>query len=99
MATINKQKIGSVASLAAGATVSFKWNNPPWDTVLGYFAYPVPPHASGPHGTASGTVQITKVECTWLRDNYNGDKKRVFIEVKNTGPNTTAFDLFESWIS
>ena len=63
MATINKQKIGSVASLAAGATYNFQWNNPPWDTVLGYFAYPVTPHVSGPHGAANGTVEITKVEC------------------------------------
>ena len=99
MSTINKQKIGSVASLAAGATVSFKWNNPPWDTVLGYFAYPVPPHVTGPHGAASGVVQITKVECTWLRDNYNGDKKHVDIEIKNTGSGPTGFDLYQSWIS
>jgi len=99
MATIHTQKIESVASLAAGSTHHFQWNNPPWDTVLAYFAYPVPPHASGPHGTASGTVQVTKVECTWLRDNYNGDKKHVNIEIKNTGTSATGFDLFQSWIS
>lgn len=99
MATINTKKIGSVTSLAAGATTNFQWNNPPWGTVLGYFAYPVPPTASGPHGTASGSVQITKVECTWLRDNYNGDKKHVNIDVKNTGSAATGFDLFESWIA
>jgi hypothetical protein len=99
MATINVAKIGSVASLAPGASTTFQWNNPPWGSVLGYFAYPDPPHASGPHGASNGTVQITKIECEYLRDNYNGDKKRVFIEVKNTGPNTTGFDLYESWIS
>jgi hypothetical protein len=99
MATISTQKIGTVASLAAGSTTSFKWNNPPWGTVLGYFAYPVPPTASGPHGTSSGTVQITKVSCTWLRDNYNGDKKHVDIEIKNTGTAATGFELWESWIS
>jgi hypothetical protein len=99
MATVNKQKIGSVASLAAGATYNFQWNNPPWDTVLGYFAYPVTPHVSGPHGSANGTVEITKVECTYIRDNFNGDKKYVTIAVKNTGSATIGFDLWESWIS
>jgi hypothetical protein len=99
MATISMQKIGSVASLAAGATYAFQWNNPPWDTVLSYFAYPVPPHVTGPHGAASGTVQITKITCTWLRDNYGGDKKHVNIDIKNTGSAATGFDLYESWIS
>jgi hypothetical protein len=99
MATISMKKIGSVASLAAGSTSDFQWNNPPWNTVLGYFAYPVPPSVSGPHGAASGTVEITKIECFWLRDNYNGDKKRVNIQIKNTGSGPTGFDLYESWVS
>ena len=47
MATIQKVKIGNVPSLAAGSTYNFQWNNPPWDTVLGYFAYPIPPTPSG----------------------------------------------------
>ena len=99
MATIGMQKIGSIASLAAGSTYSFQWNNPPWNTVLSYFAYPVPPAVSGPHGAASGTVQITKISCTWLRDNFGGDKKHVNIDIKNTGGGPTGFDLYESWIS
>jgi hypothetical protein len=99
MSTINRQKIGTVSSLAAGATSVFQWNNPPWDTVLGYFAYPITPPVSGPHGAANGTVEITSVECTHLRDNYNGDKKYVRISVKNTGTATIGFDLWESWIS
>jgi hypothetical protein len=99
MATINMKKIAGLASLAAGSTHEFQWNNPPWGTVLGYFAYPDPPAASGEHGTSSGTVQITKVECTWLRDNFNGDKKHVNISVKNTGAQATGVDLYESWIS
>lgn len=99
MATINMKKIGSVASLAAGSTYDFQWNNPPWGTVLGYFVYPDPPTASGPHGTSQGIVEITKIECTWLRDNYNGDKKYVSIHVRNNGSNATAFDVYESWIS
>src|SRR4051794_11235184 len=99
MATISTQKIGSVATLAVGATHTFQWNNPPWGTVLGYFAYPVTPTAIGPHGSAWGVVQITKVECAWHRDNYAGDKKYVSIDIKNTGSGPTGFDLYESWIS
>jgi hypothetical protein len=99
MATISTQKIGTVASLAPGSTYSFQWKNPPWGTVLGYFAYPVPPSVSGPHGAAYGTVQITKIQCTWLRDNYGGDKKHVDIDIKNTGTEPTGFELYESWIS
>jgi len=99
MSTINKKKIGTVASLAAGSTYDFQWNNPPWDTVLGYFAYPITPSVSGPHGAANGTVEITNVSCTHLRDNYSGDKKYVTVSVKNTGSVTIGFDLWESWIS
>ena len=99
MATINTQKITTVASLAPGATTHFRWSNPPWDTVLGYFAYPNPPAAAGQHGTSSGTVEITKVTCTHLKDNYNGDKKHVDIHIQNTGPAATGFELWQSWIS
>jgi hypothetical protein len=99
VATISTQKIGSVAALAAGSTYNFQWNNPPWGTVLGYFAYPVTPHVSGPHGAANGTVEITSVECTHIRDNYNGDKKYVTVKIKNNGSATIGFDLWQSWIS
>jgi hypothetical protein len=44
-------------------------------------------------------VEITKVECTYIRDNFNGDKKYVTIAVTNTGSATIGFDLWESWIS
>jgi hypothetical protein len=98
MATIHTKKIGNIASVAAGGTSTFRWNNPPWGTVLGYFAYPDPPTASGPHGTVLATVRVTKVECTFLRDNYNGDKQYVDIEIKNSGSHSTGVDLYESWI-
>jgi hypothetical protein len=99
MATINQQKIGSVPSLAAGGTTTFTWNNYPENTVLGYFAVPVPPPAAGPHGTSLGTVEITRVAVTYQRDNYNGDRRHVDIDVKNPGTHATGFDLWESWIS
>ena len=54
---------------------------------------------SGLIGSHSGSVQVTKVTCTWIRDNYNGDKKYVNIEVLNTGSQATGFGLYESWIS
>lgn len=99
MATTHTQKIGSVATLSAGATFDFQWNNPPWDTVLAYTAYPNPPHASGPHGSSSGTVEVTRVAITYVKDNFNGDSKRVHIFVKNSGSSATGFDLWESWVS
>ena len=99
MATINQQKILSVASLGAGATTTFTWNNYPQQTTLSYCAIPVPPSAQGPHGTSTGQVQITRVEITYVRDNYNGDKRHVEVDVKNTGSHATGVDLWESWIS
>ena len=99
MATINKSKIFTIDVIQPGETHSTNWNNPPWDNVLGYFAYPVPPTASGPHGTSTGTVEITRVTCTHLRDNYNGDKKYVTIYIKNLGDHATAADVWQSWIS
>ena len=99
MATINFEKIGSIASLAVGATYHFQWNNPPWATALSYFAYPVPQAAVGPHGASNGTVTITKIECTYLRNNYDGDAKHVDIYILNSGSEETGFDLYQSWIS
>jgi hypothetical protein len=34
-----------------------------------------------------------------MRDNYNGDKRHVEVDVKNTGSHATGVDLWESWIS
>lgn len=99
MATINFQKIGSVASIAPGSTYAFQWNNPPWGTVLGYTAYPVPQTPSGPHGFHSGSMKISNVTVTYIRDNYSGDRKYVVIEITNTSNDTAGADLYESWIS
>lgn len=99
MATIHTEKIGHVASVAPGATHHFGWKNPPWNTVLGYFAYPVPPSPSGPHGAATGSVAVTRVTCTYVIDHYNGDRQQVTVDVLNTGSEPTGFDLYQSWIS
>lgn len=99
MATIHSTKIGPRRSLAAGATKTWKWNNPPWATVLSYWAVPVPPTATGEHGTSTGQVEITRVRATHKRDNHNGDKQYVEIQVHNPGSADTQFDLYQSWIS
>ncbi len=98
MATVHSTKIGSGGSVAPGAVSQFKWNNPPWGTVLGYFACPTPPNPSGPHGTSRGEVAVTRVRCHWTRDNYNSDSKYVLIDVTNTGDQPTSYDLYQSWI-
>ena len=99
MATINVEKIGSVASLAAGATYHFQWKNPPWSTVLSYFAYPVPRTPTGPHGSSTGTMTITKVECTWDRDHDNTERRHAGIYILSSGNAETGFDHYQSWIS
>src|SRR5262245_55089483 len=95
----HQDKIGTVASLAAGATTTFTWNNYPQNTWLSYFAVPDPPAASGPHGTKTGSVQVVKVVCTYQRDNYNGDKRYVKIDIKNTGTAATGVDVYQAWFS
>jgi hypothetical protein len=99
MATINQQKIYSHTGLAAGASMTYTWKNYPQHTTLAYFAEPVPPPVSGPHGAASGTVEITRVVVTYQRNNYEGDHRHVEIHVTNSGSGPTGFDLWESWIS
>lgn len=98
MAVIQVAKIGTRKSVAPGATKTVKWNNPPWATVLSYTAVPIPAPASGPHGTSSGTVEVTSVRLVHKRDNYNGDKQQVQIDVRNSGSSATEFDLYQSWI-
>jgi hypothetical protein len=99
MATLSSKKIGSVASVAPGATHTFVWNNPPWGGVVSYVAFPVPPNPSGPHGAASGRVAVTRVEFVSVIDHYNGDSKQAHVDVLNTGTESTGFDLFENWVS
>lgn len=99
MANTHFQKIASRESLDPGKTSKLRWNNPPWGKVFGYFAYPVPPPASGEHGTRTGTVEITKVSCTHFRDNDSEDKQYVYVHVKNSGDEATGYDLYQGWVS
>ena len=99
MATIHKSKIGTIDNLAGGTTKYYQWNNYPEETPLGYTAIPKPPTASGEHGTSQGTVEITSIVVTYLRDNHNGDKRNVKIYVKNHGTTQTDVDIWQSWIT
>lgn len=99
MATIHKQKIGTTASIPKGATTTFQWNNYPEQTAVSYFVVPVPPAASGEHGTRQGVVEIKRIVVTYKRDNHNGDSRNVKIDIKNVGSTATAADVWQSWIT
>jgi hypothetical protein len=99
MASVDFRKISTIDSIGVGGTYHLRWNNPAWNTVLGFFAYPVPPAAHGEHGTSSGTVKIAKIECTHLRDNHNGDKTHVDLYIENTGSAVTGAEVYMSWLS
>ena len=47
----------------------------------------------------TGSVEITRVITTYTKDNYNGDKRNVRVEVKNSGSSATNVDIWQSWIS
>jgi hypothetical protein len=98
MSTINVMKIGTVNSVGPGATSSFQWNNPPWNTVLSFFAYPIPTPPVGPHGSSTGSMHVSKVMSTWFRSHQRPDQKHVTIEVTNTGSEPAGYDLFMSWV-
>lgn len=99
MGTINSAKIGSRKTVAAGATKTSTWNNPPWQTVLGYTAIPIPPGAQGQHGSSRGCVEVTAVRMTHLRDNDDGDRQYVEIDVKNHSGQEIQYDIYQSWIT
>jgi hypothetical protein len=96
--TVNFRKIYTRTGLGPGESETRTWNKPPENTVLTYFAYAKPPAASGEHGTKRGTVAITRVEHDYLRDNHDGDDWEARITVRNTGDQTTGYDVWQSWI-
>jgi hypothetical protein len=98
MSTIKFMKIGTVNSVAPGGTSSFQWNNPPWDTVLSFFAYPLPTPPVGPHGGSTGSMQVTRVTSTWFQSHQVPGQKHVTIEVTNTGGEAAGYDLYMSWV-
>lgn len=99
MATIHQQKLARSSSINPGVTTQFRWAPGNWSTTLQFWVEPVPPAASGEHGSAMGRVQVTKMETTHLKDNDSGDQKYVDLWVKNTGTGPTQFDVYMSWIT
>lgn len=98
MATIHFAKIGTRKKVAAGATKTSKWNNPPWPTVLGYTAIPIPPGAQGQHGSSLGCVEVTGYRLTHQRDNDDGDRYYAEITVRNHSGQEVEYDIYQSWI-
>ena len=98
MATIHFAKIGPRGTVTAGATATFKWNNPPWGTVLSYWAVPIPKAAKDPNPNSIGQVEVTGVCVTHHANWKTGDKQYVEIKVHNPGSSDTRFDMYQSWI-
>jgi hypothetical protein len=93
MATANIVSIGK-GSLAAGASTTKVWNNPPLGKVLGFW---VQPNKLEDDELFIGILafQITKVVTEM-------DKRNHFIvrvTVKNTGDFSCGFELFQSYLS
>jgi hypothetical protein len=96
---IQQEKIYSKTGLAAGASQTITWKNPPQQTPLSFWAAANPPTAAGPHGTSHGAVEITAVVHHYDRDNYNGDRHSVDITVKNVGATVTGYDVWMTWLT
>jgi hypothetical protein len=95
---VSIRKIYTRTGLAPNASETRTWNKPPENTVLTYWAVARPPAASGEHGRKAGTVTITQVAHTYVRDNDDGDSWESVITVKNVGDQTTGYDVWQSWV-
>ena len=95
---INRAQIGERQNIAANGAESFRWNNPP-SGLVSYFVKASPPAASGPHGTSSCEVSITAVRHNYLKDNYNGDKEWVEIDIKNHTAKDGGYTIWQTWVS
>jgi hypothetical protein len=96
--TLHSSQVGPRREVAAGATKTFQWNNPPGG-VITYSVRCDPPTPSGPHGTASGEVGITSIRHTYVKDNYNSNSAHYEIDVKNYGTSTTGFIIIQTWVT
>ena len=54
MAALHTASIGKVDTVAPGATVEFRWNNPPSHKMLHYFAFPIRLTCRGSTGRRRG---------------------------------------------
>lgn len=95
---VSSRLIYSRDGLAPGASESRNWNKPPEGTTVAYWANARPPRASGAHGSTRGSIEITNISHTYVRDNYNGDTWVSTITVKNIGDQVTGYDVYQSWV-
>jgi hypothetical protein len=93
MATANIKKIGS-GFLAAGATTTKGWNNPPLGKVLGFWVQPRK-LAADEFISGKTSFQITKVDSVMDQPNHFV----VRVTVKNTSTVGWDFDLYMSYLS
>jgi hypothetical protein len=98
MANIQRAKIHTIESLAAGSKYHFKWNNPPAG-VIAYYIVPNPPTPSGQHGVTHGTVEMGKVTTHRTKDNFNEHEARYSaFDIVNTGDEATGVDIYQTWL-
>ena len=93
MASANIVSIGT-GSLAAGASTTKGWNNPPLGKVLGFWVQPRKLQ-DGEFVTGKPAFQITKVVTEMDKPNHFV----VLVTVKNTGNISFGFELFQSYLS
>jgi hypothetical protein len=97
MATIKRKFLGE-GTIPGNGTITFKWNNPPRGTVLGYFAYAKPP-SQLPGDTVICEVGIVSVRHQATQTGDEPEIDRVEIDIKNFHSNPTGYALYQSWIT
>jgi hypothetical protein len=95
---INRVQIGDRQTIAANATETFRWNNPP-SGLVSYFVVASPSTPSGPHGASGSEVSITSVRHNYVKDNYNSDKEWVEVDIKNHAAKEGGYTLWQTWVS
>ena len=81
----HSRKIASFAVIAPGAALTFRWENPPWDTVVTYSAYPILRPSTRPGEVAHGVVEIVRTRLCVERDEKGGASHYALIDVRNSG--------------
>ena len=94
----HSRKIASFAVIAPGAALTFRWENPPWDTVVTYSAYPILRPSTRPGEVAHGVVEIVRTRLCVERDEKGGASHYALIDVRNSGTDVCGFDLYQSWL-
>ena len=94
----HSRKIASIASLAPGAVIGFRWDNPPWDTVLQYTAYPLTRPGMMPGDATKAAVEVVRVRLCIERDADGAETRYALVDVRNAGTEMCGFELVQSWL-